>query len=118
MSQQGTSTNPLIAFASGLENWFKQKVQQVEQFADALLPEVENDVEVALDDLIGIAGQAVLDQAGSVLAGAEKFGAAVTSVIQTVEGAGKTVAIQTAQMAVQQAYLTAQQQAKAAQSGN
>ena len=111
MSGSGTSTNPLVSFAEGLEAWFESKAQDVVQFADSFLPELANDAEVALDDLIGIAGQAVLDQAGSVLSGTEKFGNAVNSVVQAVEAAGKTVAQSTAQMAVQQAYLTAQQQA-------
>lgn len=118
MSAQGTSSNPLVVFAQGLEAWFESRLQEVEKFASAFLPQVLNDVEVALDDLIGIAGQAVLTQAASLASGTEKFGNAVTSVVQTVEAAGKTVALGTAQMAVQQAYLTAQQQAQAAQPSN
>lgn len=111
-------TNPLIAFAQGLEAWFAEKEQEVVQFAENFLPQIGNDVEIALDDLIGIAGQAVLTQAASVFSGSEKFGNAVTDVVQTVESAGKTVALQTAQMAVQQAYLTAQNQARATNNAN
>lgn len=118
MSAQGTSTNPLVTFAQGLETWFWQKAQEVEQFASAFLPQALNDVEVALGDLVGIAGQAVVAEAGKAISGSEKFGNAVANVIQTVEAAGKTIAAGTAQMAVQQAYLTAQQQAQAAQPSN
>ncbi len=114
MSGQGTQGNPLVAFAQGLETWFEQKKQDFIRFAENFLPEIANDVEIALDDLIGIAGPAVLAQAASAASGAEKFGSAVTNVVQTVESAGRTVALQTAQMAVQQAYLTAQQQAQSA----
>lgn len=116
MSAQGT--NPLIAFVQGLEAWFGQKEQEVIQFADNFLPKIANDLEIALDDLIGIAGQAVLTQAASYASGAEKFGNAVADVIQTVESSGKTVALQTAQMAVQQAYLTAQHQAQSTNTGS
>jgi len=118
MSGQGTSSNPLIAFAQGLESWFEEKEQDVVRFAGNFLPQIGNDLEVALDDLIGIAGQAVLTQAATAGSGAEKFGSAVTNVMQIVESAGKTVAVQTAQMAVQQAFLTAQSHAQSANSGS
>ncbi len=111
MSAAGTpapTPNPLTSFVSGLEAWFKARETQVVQFVDTFLPQIATDIEVGLEDLIGIAGQAVLSQAAGVISGTEKFGNAVTSVVQTVEASGKTVAIQTAQMAVQQAVITAQ----------
>jgi hypothetical protein len=117
MSGSGAQ-NPLIAFAQGLEAWFNGKEQDVIRFAGNFLPQIGSDLEIALDDLIGIAGQAVLTQAATAASGSEKFGNAVTNVVQTVESAGKTVALQTAQMAVQQAYLTAQNQAQTATSAS
>ena len=75
--------------------------------------QAESDIEIALGDLAELALDAVLAQAGTVASGREKFGKAVTSVVQTVEKNGKTVLQQTAEMAVQQAYLTAQSIAQA-----
>lgn len=78
------------------------------KFVTAFLPKIENLVEVAFEDLASIAGKAVLAQALKVASGQEKFGNAVQDVVQTVESSGKTVGIQTAQAAVQIAFLTAQ----------
>lgn len=99
---------PLQDFATRVEAFFKSAGAKFVQFEQAFLPKVEVSVEVALEDLAEIAGQAVLDQAASVLSGQEKFGTAVTSVVQTVEASGKTVAMATAQASVQNAYLVAQ----------
>lgn len=101
-------SNSFDTFVSKLEAFFKSAEARVEEFAHAFLPKAEALLETALEDLAEIAGEAVLTQASSVLSGKEKFGNAVASVIQQVEASGKTVALQTAQTAVQTAYLTVQ----------
>lgn len=99
-------SNSVNTFVANLEAFFASAAAEVEKVASAFLPKLEQLVEVALEDLASIAGQAVLTQAANVISGQEKFGAAVTDVVQTVEASGKTVAIQTAQTAVQTAFLT------------
>jgi hypothetical protein len=99
------SGNPLSSLLTGLEAWAESVKEKIIAVADAFLPTVVNDIEVALEDIAAIAGNAVLAQATAVLSGTEKFGNAVADVVQTVETQGKTVAIQTAQMAVQQAFI-------------
>lgn len=102
------TTNPLSLLETRLQAFFETVKDDVLKFADAFFPKVEAIVEVALEDLAEIAGKAVLAQASSVLSGQEKFGAAVTDVVQTVEASGKTVALSSAQTAVQAAFSTAQ----------
>jgi hypothetical protein len=104
-------------FVNRLEAFFKGAEDKVAQFATAFLPKAEHLLEVAFEDLAILAGQAVLLEAPKVLSGQEKFGNAVVSVIQQVEASGKTIAIGTAQTAVQTAYLTAQQIASQSVSG-
>jgi len=99
-----TTATPAQGFLSALEAWAESVRDKIVAVAEAFLPTLENDLEIALEDLAAIAGQAVLAQATAVISGNEKFGAAVTDVIQTVEASGKTVLTQTAQSAVQQAY--------------
>lgn len=103
-----TSTNPVTNFVTELESFFKNAATKVENFAAQMLPKVEAVLEVALEDLATIAGQAVLAQLPLAISGQEKFGAAVANVVQTVEASGKTIAISTAQAVVQIAALTAQ----------
>lgn len=87
---------------------FFQKIETgVESFIADFLPTAENLLEVAFEDLAVIAGQAVMQAAPLAISGQEKFGTAVVNVIQTVEKAGQTVAVSTAQAAVQAAYLSA-----------
>lgn len=81
---------------------------KIKEFASAFLPEVANALEVGLEDIAAIAFGAVLNEAKSLASGNEKFGNAVTNVVQTVESQGKTVLLQTAQTGVQLAFLTAQ----------
>lgn len=107
--------NSVQTFLQKLEAFAESAKDRIIAFADELLPQAESDIEVALDDLAQIALDAVLKQAPTLVSGREKFGNAVASVVQTVEASGKTVLQQTAQMAVQQAYLTAQSVAQAAQ---
>lgn len=102
------TTNPLNDFVTKAEAYLKTVEAEFVEVADKFLPAIENVFEVALEDLAEIAVGAVLKQAPLVLDGTEKFGNAVASVVQTVEASGKTVAIQTAQTAVQTAYLTVQ----------
>lgn len=103
------AVEPLKDFASRLEAFFESAKDEVVEFAESFLPKLGDALEVALEDLAVIAGKAVLAQASQVISGQEKFGAAVTHVVQQVEAQGKTIAIGTAQTAVQSAYLTAQQ---------
>lgn len=102
-------TSSFDQFLTNLENFFAGAAKEVEAVAAGLVPKLENLVEVALEDLAAFAGRAVLDEASKVISGKEKFGNAVTNVVQSVEAQGKTVAIQTAQTAVQTAFLTAQE---------
>jgi len=81
---------------------------QVRKFAYAFLPKLGDKVQVAIEDVLEVAAQAVLEQAPKVLDGSVKFSNAVEVVVNTVESSGKKIAIQTAQAAVQLAYLEAQ----------
>lgn len=107
------TSNPVESFVQALEHIAQNLKDKIVAFASDFLPEIENDAEIALEDLAGLAMNAVLAQAGSLIGGREKFGNAVDAVVQQVESSGKTVLQQTAQMAVQQAYLTAQSVAQA-----
>lgn len=91
---------------------------EILQWADTFGAEVINDIEIGVEELAGIALNAVIAEAPKVVSGTEKFGNAVASVVQTVEAQGKTIAIQTAQMSVQQAVAVAQDVAKAAAIGD
>ena len=112
-----TTNNPVQLFVQKLEALAQSVKARILVFAAAFLPQAENDIEIALGDLAEIALNAVLAQAPKLVSGREKFGNAVASVVQNVEASGKTVLQQTAEMAVQQAYLTARSiaQANAAQ---
>lgn len=92
--------------------WADKAENEIVAVAEAIVPPVVNVLEVGLADLADIAGTAMMAQVGKVMSGTEKFGTAVTDVIQTVEAQGKVVALQTAQSAVQQAYLAAQAKAR------
>lgn len=107
-----TLSNSVTAFVAQVEAFFKNAETKFENFAAEFLPQVGNVLEVALEDLAQVAGAAVLAEAPKLISGQEKFGNAVANVVQTVEAQGKTVAIQTAQTAVQTAYLTAVQVAQ------
>lgn len=107
--------NPFSNFINSVDAFFQEKRAEVIQWGDAFLPSALHVLEVGLEEIAAICGQAVLNEAPKVLSGAEKFGNAVTSVIQQVEAAGKTIALQTAQAGIQAAYLSAQKIAQAAQ---
>jgi hypothetical protein len=105
---------------SSLLDTFKAKVTAfyntvkttVVAFAQYFLPAAAELVEVALEDLATIAGNAVLTEAPKVLSGQEKFANAVANVVAAVEAEGKTVAVNTAKAAVQLAYLEVQKLAQ------
>lgn len=98
----------LSDFEAEAVKFFNTVKADVEKFAHEFVPAVEKTVEVALVDIAQLAGQAVMAELPFAISGAEKFGNAVQHVVQTVEAQGKTIAIQTAQTAVQMAYITAQ----------
>ena len=109
------STSAFSAFEARVKAWIAAKEAEIKRYVDKFVSEVEKDVEIAFEDLAEIAGAAVLKAAPLVISGQEKFGQAVTDVVQTVEASGKTVAINTAQTAVQQAFDQVQAAAKAMQ---
>lgn len=76
----------------------------LEKVAETVAPVVVDAAEAFLREIFTIAAQAVLAEAPKVISGTEKFGNAVTNVIQTVEAQGKTILLQDAQMAVQGGY--------------
>jgi hypothetical protein len=98
------TVNGLAAFEANIEAWIVKEAARIKPLADKFLGTVADDAEAAFASLAAIAGEAVLAQAPALISGQEKFGAAVTNVVQTVEAQGKTVAIQTAQLATQQAF--------------
>lgn len=75
-----------------------------EKVGKVIIPEVE----AFLKELGSLAIQAVIAEAPKLISGSEKFGSAVTSIVQTVESQGKAIAIQDAQMAVQGAFRAVQ----------
>lgn len=62
------------------------------------------DIEDFVRDLGTIAIGAVMTELPKAISGQEKFGNAVTNVVQTVEAAGKPILVQDAQNAVQTAF--------------
>jgi hypothetical protein len=110
-----------------VQSWFSQFVGFVEaeaQAAEAKIVEVADEIgpvvveysEEFLSSLAQIAIGAVLQQAPLVISGAEKFGGAVTTVIQSVETQGKTIALNDAHAITQAAYNAVQQVATPAAS--
>lgn len=83
-----------------LEKLGAEAAKVAEEVGKVVVPEVE----AFLKELGSIALQAVIAEAPKLISGSEKFGSAVTSVVQQVEAQGKAVAIQDAQMAVQGAF--------------
>lgn len=103
-----TSTNPFVLLGQALETKAVAAYDDLVKFADAIEPIVATDIINAVDELASIAFNAVVAELPKVISGSEKFGNAVTNVVQTVETQGKTIGIQTAQAAVQQAFVTVQ----------
>lgn len=97
----------LATWFANLEAEAAAKLQALGTEAEKVIESVGTvvvaDVEAAFQELGTLALNAVLAEAPKVLSGAEKFGSAVTSVVQAVEASGKAVLVQDAQMAVQAA---------------
>jgi hypothetical protein len=91
---------------------FNDFVSTVKSLADSFLPKAGKLAEAAIEDVFEIAATAVLTQAPKVISGQEKFSNAVDVVVKSVTAQGKTIAINTAQAAVQLAYLEAVRIAK------
>lgn len=95
-------------FLNDLETHIAAEVAGAEQrivaLAEDIGPVVLKYTKEFLTSVAQIALGAVLDQVPLVLSGAEKFGAAVTHVIQQVEAKGQTIAVTDAQLAVQATY--------------
>ena len=98
----------LATFVANLEVEAKAKLAELgdaaQQVVEKIGPVVIKDVEAALEQLGKLALNAVIAEAPKLISGNEKFGSAVVNVVQSVEGQGKTVLVQDAQMAVQNAY--------------
>ena len=91
---------------------FNDFVASVRALADSFLPKAGKLAEAAIEDVFEIAAAAVLSQAPKVISGQEKFSNAVDVVVKSVTAQGKTIAINTANAAVQLAYLEAVRIAK------
>lgn len=83
---------------------------KVVAFAQYFLPKAEALVEVALEDLLTLATNAVLAEAPKVISGQEKFASAVNTVVSQLKVAGQSAANNTVNAAVQLAYLEIQRQ--------
>ena len=98
----------LATWIANLEIEAKTKLDalgaEAQHIVEKIGPVVVADIESALEALGKLALDAVIAEAPKLISGGEKFGSAVTNVVQAVEGQGKTVLVQDAQMAVQNAY--------------
>jgi hypothetical protein len=105
MSSSGQTIGGFFAnLESELESAFNTVVTDVEQLAVAIGTEVENDVKALWAALAPVALQAIQDNATKVMTGEEKFGTAVTTVVQTAEAQGQSILIQDAQALVQNTF--------------
>lgn len=102
----------LNKFRAALSKVLDSVYDDIKKFAYAFLPALGAKVEVAIEDIADVALQAVVEQAQKVAKGEVKFKNAVDTVVTSVTASGKTIAIQTAQAAVQLAYLEAVRIAK------
>ena len=88
------------------------KIASFEAGAEVVLEQLgksaETYLELGMEKIGTFAMNAVLAQGVAVATGQEKFGAALTTVVQNVEAEGKTIAMQTAGMFVQAAFTTLQ----------
>src|SRR5215469_12871339 len=98
-----------------LSIWFTNLEVEARQMLDALGSDAEHviekigpvvvtDIEQALEALGKLALNAVIAEVPKLISGNEKFGNAVTNIVQNLEGQGKAILVQDAQMAVQNAY--------------
>jgi len=102
----------LNKFRAAVAKYLDGAVAQIKKFASAFLPKIGTSVEVAIEEVAQVALQAVVEQANRAVKGEVKFRDAVNIVVDSVSASGKTIAIQTAQAAVQIAYLEAVKIAK------
>lgn len=102
----------LSKFRAALSHYLDSVVDEVKKLAWAFLPKVGAKIEVAIEEVAQVALQAVVEQASKTVKGEVKFRDAVNTVVDSVTASGKTIAIQTAQAAVQLAYLEAVRIAK------
>lgn len=91
-------------FEARMKHWMSTEIAAITPVAEKFVGEIEQDGEIAFEELAEIAGHAVLKHAPAVISGTEKFDAAVSDVEAEVAANGETVAHQTAQTAVQQAF--------------
>jgi hypothetical protein len=98
----------LITWFAELESEAKEKLAALGADAERIVakigPVVAADIESALEEIGKLALDAVIAEAPKLISGREKFGNAVGNIVQTVEGQGKAILVQDAQMAVQNAY--------------
>jgi hypothetical protein len=98
----------LTTWFAELESEAKEKLAALGAEAEHIIvkigPVVAADIESALEELGKLALGAVIAEAPKLISGREKFGNAVANIVQSVEGQGKTILTQDAQMAVQNAY--------------
>jgi len=98
-----------------LETWFADLESEAKErlaalgaearhIVEKIGPVVVEDIEQALEELGKLALDAVIAEAPKLISGREKFGNAVANVVQSVEGEGRAILVQDAQMAVQNAY--------------
>lgn len=98
-----TSTS-VADFEARMKHWMSTEIAAITPLAQKLVGEIEQDGEIAFEELAEIAGKAVLKHASAVISGTEKFDAAVSDVELEVAAQGEAVARQTAQTAVQKAF--------------
>lgn len=97
-------SNSWSAFVQRLETYAEEAKDKIVQVAEDIGEIVIDAAEATLEEIAPIAIDAVVQEAPKVISGQEKFGAAVTHLIQTVEARGKTIGLTNAQMAIQAAY--------------
>lgn len=102
----------LINFRKALSSFLDGVVADIKRFASAFLPKLGDRAEAAIEEIAEVALQAVVEQAQKTIKGEVKFNNAVDTVLKAVTASGKTIAVQTAQAAVQIAYLEAVRIAK------
>ena len=98
----------LATWIANLEIEAKEKLDalgaEAQHIVEKIGPVVVADIGSALEELGKLALDAVIAEAPKLISGREKFGSAVTNVVQSLEGQGRTILVQDAQMAVQNAY--------------
>jgi hypothetical protein len=99
----------LLDFVAAVEAQAKAELVKIETVAMHFLQDVVGGVEAELKTYAPMAINLVLAEAPKLISGEEKFGNAVTHLIQAVEGDGAGIVPQTAQMMIQAAYKAAQE---------